>query len=118
MNIIVCIDYENVSNITNLIKYSNVKYVQFIGANQKDNLKTAPGTKISKKRIKKVEKDFLDWELILYIKDRLNIKDNYFYIISDDSIFVSFANFINETFNEKRIKVIKKSELKTSKFVQ
>ena len=113
MNHIVCIDYENRADITNLRCYSDVKYVSFIGKNQKDNLKAQPGTRLSRKRMNQVGKDFLDWNIIEYVNNRLNNEDTKFLIVSDDSIFDSFSRFVNMTHNKKIVEKISRKKWQT-----
>lgn len=109
MNNIVCIDYENRADIKKLFCFSDVKFVSFIGAEQQDKIKIEEGTKLSRKRMNRTGKDYLDWNLIMYIKNRLQQKDTKFYIVSDDNIFISFANYINTTSNKKKIEIINKA---------
>lgn len=113
MNHIVCIDYENRADITNLRCYSDVKYVSFIGKNQKDNLKAQSGTRLSRKRMDQVGKDFLDWNIIEYVNNRLNNEDTKFLIVSDDSIFDSFSRFVNMTHNKKIVEKISRKKWQT-----
>lgn len=113
MNHIVCIDYENRADITNLRCYSDVKYVSFIGKNQKDNLKAQPGTRLSRKRMNQVGKDFLDWNIIEYVNNRLNNEDTKFLIVSDDGIFDSFSRFVNMTHNKNIIEKISRKKWQT-----
>lgn len=113
MNHIVCIDYENRADITNLRYYSDVKYVSFIGKNQKDNLKAQSGTRLSRKRMDQVGKDFLDWNIIEYVNNRLNNEDTKFLIVSDDSIFDSFSRFVNMTHNKKIVEKISRKKWQT-----
>lgn len=113
MNHIVCIDYENRADITNLRCYSDVKYVSFIGKNQKDNLKAQPGTRLSRKRMDQVGKDFLDWNIIEYINNRLNNEDTKFLIVSDDGIFDSFSRFVNMTHNKNIVEKISRKKWQT-----
>ena len=113
MNHIVCIDYENRADITNLRCYSDVKYVSFIGKNQKDNLKAQPGTRLSRKRMNQVGKDFLDWNIIEYINNRLNNEDTKFLIVSDDGIFDSFSRFVNMTHNKNIVEKISRKKWQT-----
>ena len=113
MNHIVCIDYENRADITNLRCYSDVKYVSFIGKNQKDNLKAQPGTRLSRKRMNQVGKDFLDWNIIEYVNNRLNNEDTKFLIVSDDGIFDSFSRFVNMTHNKNIVEKISRKKWQT-----
>lgn len=113
MNHIVCIDYENRADITNLRCYSDVKYVSFIGKNQKDNLKAQPGTRLSRKRMDQVGKDFLDWNIIEYVNNRLNNEDTKFLIVSDDGIFDSFSRFVNMTHNKNIVEKISRKKWQT-----
>lgn len=113
MNHIVCIDYENRADISNLRCYSDVKYVSFIGKDQKDNLKAQPGTRLSRKRMDQVGKDYLDWHIIEYVKNRLNNEDTKFLIVSDDGIFDSFSKFVNMTHNKNIVEKISRKKWKT-----
>ena len=113
MNHIVCIDYENRADITNLRCYSDVKYVSFIGKNQKDNLKAQPGTRLSRKRMDQMGKDFLDWNIIEYVNNRLNNEDTKFLIVSDDGIFDSFSRFVNMTHNKNIVEKISRKKWQT-----
>ena len=113
MNHIVCIDYENRADIKNLRYYSDVKYVSFIGKDQKDNLKAQPGTRLSRKRMDQIGKDYLDWHIIDYVKNRLNTGDTKFLIVSDDGIFDSFARYVNMTYNEKIVEKISRKKWQT-----
>lgn len=113
MNHIVCIDYENRADIKNLCCYSDVKYVSFIGKDQKDNLKAQPGTRLSRKRMDQIGKVYLDWHIIDYIKNRLNTGDTKFLIVSDDGIFDSFARYVNMTYNERIVEKISRKKWQT-----
>lgn len=113
MKHIVCIDYENRADITNLRCYSDVKYVSFIGKDQKDNIKAQPGTRLSRKRMDHVGKDYLDWHIIEYVKNRLNNEDTKFLIVSDDGIFDSFSRFVNMTHNKNIVEKISRKKWKT-----
>lgn len=92
----ICIDYENRPDLNNLKYYPNVKYIVFIGAKQTDNIRFKAGTKIRKIKLKHTGKDYLDCSLIDFILKRIGMKDTFFSIISKDTGFDPWVDYINE----------------------
>lgn len=112
MNYLICIDYENRADIKYLRNFPNVKYISFIGVNQKDKLKAEPGTKLTKLRMARTGENYLDWHIIEYVRKRLNISDTKFYIVSDDGIFDSFSNVVNQDYEKELVVRISKEQWK------
>ena len=102
----ICIDYENRPNLNHFKRRQGVKYVVFIGAKQTDNIRCEAGTKIRKIKLKHTGKDYLDCNLIDFICKRTGIKDTFFFIVSKDTDFDPWVDYINEKYKIRKVKRI------------
>ena len=97
-NIICYVDGENKANLTHFKPYNNVRYLVFLGKNQKDKIKSEQGVKLKKIRCESDEKQFLDCKLIEYFLNRRNTKNTIHYIVSEDGGYdkcISYVNALN-----------------------
>lgn len=96
MDSYIYIDYENMSNLRILSPKNGVKYFVFLGAKQKDGLKTMPGAKVKRIHGKFISKDFLDHKIEEFIMNRKQVQGVFHYIFSKDRGFDSFVKYMKK----------------------